>query len=131
MERPDNNEHFIVPLLRWTPRICCMLLAAFLMLFSFDVFGQGTGFWKTVAGFLIHNIPSIVLILILVFSWKWPWVGGICFFALGILYLVLLPGRNKSSVIDISLFAVGILFLLDWYMSRKAEKIAEVNQEEK
>jgi hypothetical protein len=72
--------------------ILCILIAIFVSLFSFDVFGQNAGFWKTLIAFLIHNIPTIVLIGVLILSWKWSWIGGIS-------YMVLAPGCAHQHAI--------------------------------
>jgi len=104
-------------LLFWTPRILCMLFAAFLSLFALDVFGEGYSFWKTMLALLIHLVPVFFLILILVLSWRWAWVGGIVFPSLGVLYIVMAWHRFPWSVYAIiagPLFVLGILFWINW-----------------
>ena len=122
METLQAIKYFLLLILNWIPRILCILIAIFLSLFSFDVFGQNTGFWKTLIAFFIHNIPTITLIAILILSWKLAWIGGISFIALGIVYLIWFSDRSDSHFIDITLFAVGILFLLDWFLRKEIKK---------
>ena len=101
----------------WTPRILCILFAAFLSLFALDVFGEGYGFWRTILALLIHLAPVGMLVLILVISWRWEWVGGVVFPVLGVLYIVSVWGRFPWAVfVTISgpLFLLGILFLANW-----------------
>ena len=101
----------------WTPRIACMLFAAFISLFALDVFGEGYGFWKTILALLIHLAPVGGLILFLAISWRWEWIGGIVFPALGVLYIVSAWGNFHWSVyftISGPLFVLGALFLLNW-----------------
>jgi hypothetical protein len=108
-------------LLFWTPRILCILFAAFISIFAADVFGEGYGFWKTILALLIHLIPTGIVLVILAISWRWEWVGGILFTALGALYLIMFRGRFHWSVylyIAGPLFLVGVLFFLNW-LSRK------------
>ena len=76
-------------LLFWTPRISCILFAAFLSLFALDVFGEGYGFWKTTLALFIHLIPVFVLIVALVIAWRWEWVGTLLYGAAGTLYVTI------------------------------------------
>ena len=117
METRQNTRYFLILTLRWIPRILCILFAVFVTLFSFDVFDEHTGFWKTLAAFLIHNIPTIFLIGILIPSWKWPWIGGVFYIALGFIYLFGLSGI-KYLLIYLPLFVMGTLFLLDWFLRK-------------
>jgi len=104
-------------LLFWTPRILCLLFAAFISLFALDVFGEHHGFWKTLLALLMHLVPTAVLLAVLALTWRWEWVGGLVFPALGVFYLVTFWGRFPWSVYVIisgPLFFVGALFLLNW-----------------
>jgi uncharacterized membrane protein YgdD (TMEM256/DUF423 family) len=105
-------------LLFWTPRILCILFAVFVSLFSFDVFGEGYSFWKTILALLMHLIPTGIILVVLAVSWRWEWVGAIIFSALGVLYIVMFWGRFKWHVyllpISGPLFLVGFLFLINW-----------------
>jgi hypothetical protein len=42
----------------WTPRVLCISFAAFISLFSLDLFGGGYGFLKTAQALLLHLIPA-------------------------------------------------------------------------
>lgn len=110
----------------WSPRIICMIFAAFISIFSFDVFEMNAGFWQKVLGFLMHNIPTFFLILVLIFSWRWPMVGGIVYILLGLAYIVLAWGKfHWSAYVMISgpLFLLGGLFFLSWYQKKNISKI--------
>ena len=102
----------------WTPRVLCMLFAAFLSLFALDVFDESNGFWQTALALLMHLLPSTILVIIvLIVSWRREWIGGVLFNALGVLYIVLFWGRFPwftYAAISGPLFLVGILFLLNW-----------------
>lgn len=104
-------------LLYWSPRILCLLFAAFISIFAADVFGAGHGFWKTILALLLHLIPTGIVLVVLAVSWRREWVGGVLFVALGVFYLTTSWGRfHWSAYLCISgpLFLVGILFLLNW-----------------
>jgi hypothetical protein len=101
----------------WTPRILCILFAIFLSLFSFDVFGEGLGFWETILALLIHLVPVYIVVIILVISWRWEWVGAILFNALAVFYVVWAWERfSWIAYLTISgpLVLVGVLFLINW-----------------
>jgi hypothetical protein len=104
-------------LLFWTPRILCLLFAAFISLFAADVFDGNHGFWPTLLALLMHLIPTGIVLVVLAISWRWEWVGGALFIALGALYLIQFWGRfHWSAYLCISgpLLLVGALFLLNW-----------------
>ncbi len=101
----------------WTPRVLCILFAIFLSIFSFDVFGDGLGFWNTILALLLHLVPVYIVIIVLVIAWRWEWVGAIMFIALALFYLVWSWGKFHWSayfLISGSSFLIGVLFLLNW-----------------
>jgi len=116
--------------LYWTPRILSILFILFLMLFSLDVFSEELGFWQTLVGLMMHNIPSFVLLIMLIVSWKYEIVGCVSFILAGLLYISLIL-RNSllegfqwyyiTWIVLISgpAFLVGILFLLSWLYNKK------------
>ncbi len=108
-------------LLFWTPRILCILFAAFVSIFALDVFGEGYSFWETIVALAMHMLPTAVILIALAIAWRWEWVGGLPFIALGAVYILSFPQGHWSAYLVISgpLFLVGILFLLDaWYRPR-------------
>ena len=115
----------------WTPRILSILFILFLALFSLDVFDLKLGFWPTILGLIIHNIPSLILLVVLVISWKHEIVGGIVFILAGLLYSCLLIMRiimsdpfewymlSWSLIIAGPAFLIGILFTIGWFKKKK------------
>ena len=101
-KRPEHQNpavSIIDHILEWVPRIVTFLVIVFLSLFSFDVFSEANGLWKTMTSFLIHNIPVFILTAILIVSWRRPWMGALGFIIIGVLYVILLPARNKQQTI--------------------------------
>ena len=111
----------------WTPRIISILFVIFLALFSLDIFDGNYGFWGTIVGLFMHNIPAIILLAVIIISWKYELVGGIAFILAGIIYIILLLISSKfegymllwSLTIAGPSILVGILFLIGWKQKRK------------
>jgi len=60
-----------IKILHWTPRIICILAILFISMFAIDSFAPDLTIWQQLGGFLIHLIPSFILIAILIIAWKW------------------------------------------------------------
>lgn len=97
---------------------------------SLDIFEGNYGFWETILGLFIHNIPAIILLVVLIVSWKHELVGGIVFPLAGIIYIALILKTAISNgfewyylswAIEISgiAFLIGILFLIGWNKKKK------------
>ena len=101
----------------WTPRLLCLLFAAFISIFALDVFEGHHGFMETAVALAMHLIPTAALLLVLALSWRWEWVGAAIFPALGLFYLVAFAGRfhwSAYAFIAGPLFLLGTLFLINW-----------------
>ena len=119
----------ISPFVYWVPRILSILFIIFLVLMSLDVFDGDYGFWGTVVGLFMHNIPAMILLIVLIISWKHEIVGGIVFMLAGILYMaMILMNIVKTGfewyylvwALQISgiAFFIGILFLVGWFRKK-------------
>ena len=101
----------------WSPRVLGILFAMLLSLFSFDVFEEGYGLWRTIGALLLHLVPTFMVVVVLVVAWRWEWVGAVLFIALAVFYTAWFWGRFHWSayvVISGSLFVMGVLFLFNW-----------------
>ncbi len=114
----------------WTPRVLSILFLIFLALFSLDVFDMNLGFWGTIVGFFMHNIPVFILAIVLWISWKYEIVGGIFFILAAGLYITNILIHALRSQFELymltSLFIIsgpalliGILFLINWFQKKK------------
>ncbi len=118
----------IHPIIRWTPRILSVLLIFLLFLLSLDVFESDEPWYKIILGFLIHNIPTTILLVTLIIAWKHPWVGSVVFMLAGMFYAIMMFFNQGPvailSVLTLSLPGVlsGVFFGLDHYLSRKNKK---------
>ena len=105
----------------WAARILGIGLALFLGLFALDAFEPGVPLARSVAGFLIHLLPSAAVLAIVALSWRRPWVGALTFVVLAIAYAVEVDFR-WDWVLGISgpLLLVGILFFWSWRTNHAA-----------
>lgn len=121
--------------IRWVPRILCIFMIFFISMFALDAFGPELTFWQQIGGFLIHLIPSYILIAALVIAWKWEYVGGWIFTVLGILFSIAVFlinfNRNHFSagqslinmfIVAIPFIAVGLLFLWSYHVKKANSK---------
>jgi hypothetical protein len=108
----------LAKIIHWAPRIAAILIIIFVTLFSFDVFGGDASLLEQLGGFIMHNIPSIVLIVLLIFSWKRPVVGFVAFLAAAVLFVIFFV-RSIFALSNLVLFVlplllVAFLFYVDW-----------------
>jgi len=99
----------------WIPRILSIIFILFLSLFAFDVFGTEASFFQQVGSFIIHLLPSIILVFILIIFWKKPTYCGLSFIILAILFTIFFKSyTNLISFILISFLPafIGLLFLV-------------------
>jgi len=111
--------------LYWLPRILGILFAIFISVFALDAFGKGIPFPEVVVGFLIHLIPTYIVIAILLIAWKWELVGGILFILVGASYLVWahIPHWTAFLLIGGPHVLIGILFIAAYFLSKKVRNI--------
>jgi hypothetical protein len=111
-------------ILYWTPRVLAILATLFLMMFSFDVFDGSEPLSRELLGFLIHNIPVLILTAILVVAWKWEIVGGILFIIAAIaasIFFRSFSGNPASLIVLAPFFVTGVLFILHHLLYRKSK----------
>jgi len=129
MEAPKNKSSSLASTVRWAARILCILAIAFVSLFALDVFEQGSLGQKIIA-FLLHMIPSFVLIIVLIIAWKREIVGGI---AIALIGLATAPfvynlnyhrslsasiGLKNAALLCVPFILVGVLFIISYWLHR-------------
>lgn len=121
-----------IKLLHWLPRIICILAILFVSLFAADAFAAGLTIWQQLGAFIMHMIPSFVLIAFLIVAWKWELIGGIIFASIGLiaspLIFMLNHGRNHFTIgaslmvvlaITFPFIVIGILFMISYNLKKK------------
>ncbi len=117
----------------WLPRILCILAILFVSMFAFDAFDDKLPILEQVKDFLLHLIPSYILILALLIAWKWEFYGGVLFVIIGLALTPYIYIKNYNmnhnvgmsigivSAISIPFIIVGILFIIS-YVKKKNTK---------
>lgn len=99
----------------WLPRILSILFIGFISLFALDVFMMGGSWWMLLEGFLIHLIPSFVLLLLLLIAWRNERFGGATFIFLAVVFTLFFKTYSEILLfflISFPVFVIGVLFLL-------------------
>ena len=71
-------------LLLWSPRILGVLVSLFIGIFALDAFSRGAPVFEALPDFLVHLIPSVVLLAVVGASWRSEWIGGFVFIGLAL-----------------------------------------------
>ncbi len=120
-----------IKIFHWLPRVLCILAILFVSIFALDAFSPKLTIWQQLGAFVIHLIPSFVLLAFLIVAWKREYIGGIIFIiiGLGLSTFVFLHNYKMNDSIWMSLgiiaaitipFAiVGILFIISHFLKKK------------
>ena len=120
-----------VKILHWVPRIICILAILFISVFALDAFGPGKTIWQQLGDFMIHMIPSFVLLAFLLVAWKWEYTGGIIFLLAGLVFSPLIFTHNYRMnhslwmslgivmLVTFPFVLAGVLFLMSHYRNKK------------
>jgi hypothetical protein len=118
--------------LHWAPRILTIIAILFISMFSLDSFGGGRPVGEQILAWLIHMIPSFVLIIVLVIAWKWENIGGVILLSIGLAFSPFIFWGNYVNnhsiwmsfviilTITFPLILTGGLFILSHHTKRKA-----------
>ena len=115
----------------WLPRIICILAILFVSLFAADAFSPELTIWQQLGAFVMHLIPSFILIAFLIIAWKWEYIGGILFIiiGLGLSPFVFVHNYKMNDSIWMSLgiilsitipfVIVGVLFIVSHFLKKR------------
>jgi len=117
--------------LYWLPRVLGIIAILFVSLFALDSFESSLTFWQQIGAFIMHLIPSFVLLTVLLIAWKWKNIGGIIFVLidLGFTPFVFINNYRMNhsywmslgviAMITLPFILTGILFITDHYYIKK------------
>ena len=122
----------ISKILYWLPRFLAIISLLFMTVFSFDVFGGEESFGLKMLGFLVHNIPVLILVAVLIIAWKWEMAGGFLFILAsisGTVFFHSFSGNPGSLIVIAPFLIIGILFIIHsfFYVSSRAGKSEQVS----
>jgi hypothetical protein len=106
-------------ILFWIPRVLAIVSILFMGMFSLDSFSGNESLGMKMLGFLIHNIPVLIVIAILILAWKREIAGGILFilaFIAGTIVFHSFSGNPGSIVVITPFLIIGILFILHGFL---------------
>lgn len=118
-------------IIHWLPRILCIIAILFISMFALDAFEPGLSFWQQIGAFLLHLIPSFILLLFLIIAWQRELIGGIIFIIIGLVTspLVFIHNYRMNQSVSMSLsvillitapfIIVGILFIISHYRKKR------------
>ena len=90
----------------------CILAILFVSFFALDAFGPGMTLWLQIGGFLIHLIPSFILVIFLVVAWKWELIGGGLFVLIGLVFSPFIYQHNYQMNHSVGM-SLGIVLMLN------------------
>jgi len=111
-------------IIRWLPRLLCIGAILFISMFALDAFEPGKPFGQQLLDFMMHLIPTYILLLLLWVAWKKPFIGGILFAIIGIITSPFVYNLNYNRthsvmtslsiilMITVPFIVVGVLFLV-------------------
>lgn len=114
----------------------CILAILFISMFALDSFAPHLTIWQQIGRFLIHLIPTYILVALLIIAWKWELIGGILFILLGIGFSPAVYNINfhRTHAVMMSLgivlmvtfpfILVGGLFMLSHFLKQKQSGIS-------
>ncbi|MBT8270205.1 MAG: hypothetical protein HKO67_07190 [Flavobacteriaceae bacterium] len=121
-----------------TPRLVARILAlaaiGFVSLFALDAFGHGKPILVQIKDFLIHLIPSFILLIAFFIAYKRELIGGIIFILIGLANAPWIYKNNyaMNQSVGMSLLIIttllapfiiaGILFIVSYFKTKKANK---------
>lgn len=103
----------------WAPRLLAVAVSLFLGVFSLDAFDDGAPLAEALPDFLMHLIPTAILLGVVALSWRREWIGAVAFAGLAVAYAI--PAyAHPSWIVAISgpLLVVAALYAWNWMHRR-------------
>ncbi|MFA5431905.1 MAG: hypothetical protein WC319_03420 [Candidatus Paceibacterota bacterium] len=98
------------------PLVLAIIYTVFIAILSFDVFDVNASLLEKIGGFVMHNIPTIILLIALFFVWKNILISGAMFLSIFILFTIFFKTYQRWDafvLISVPLLIIGGLFLLN------------------
>jgi hypothetical protein len=108
--------------LLWIPRVFMIAFIVFISLFALGILGGDKSLAYQSGDFLIHLIPSFVLVIGLIISWKHPMIGGYFFLLAGIMFTLFFGATRDFEIflmISAPVFLEGLIFIFVGFLIGK------------
>ncbi len=118
----------------WLPRLLTIAAIGFVSIFALDAFDPKLSFMQQILGFLLHMVPSFLLLAILIYAWRHEKIGGLMLMLIGIGFAPLIFYKNYQHNGDIAMslsiialvcfpfILAGLLFLYSYWWRHQEEK---------
>lgn len=106
----------------WSPRILIIIFGLFISIFALDVFSEYSKFWEMFIAFLIHLVPTYLIIIAGLIAHKKILIGGAIFIFLGLAYIYMTWGEFDFItflIIGGPLILIGALFIISYFYNEK------------
>lgn len=101
--------------LLWAPRLLAIAFSLFIAVFALDAFSENTTFVQALPDFLMHLVPTAILLAVVALAWRREWVGAIAFTGLAVVFAIPAHAHPSSiAVISGPLLVVGALYAWTW-----------------
>jgi hypothetical protein len=101
----------------WLPRILSILFIAFISIFALDAFEGADSLGKEILDFLIHLIPSALVVVALIIAWRHPALGALFFVILAVVFTFLFHTYRELVLFlmfSLPLLCIALLLLWHW-----------------
>lgn len=118
----------------WIPRIIVILAIMFVSMFALDSFTPEKNIWQQLLEFLIHLLPSYILLIVLLIAWKFELTGGILFIIISVGFIPFIYLHNYQMnhsvwismsiimMINFPFLLAGILFVWSYIINKKLKQ---------
>ncbi len=118
-----------IKVFNWLPRIICILAILFVSVFALDAFSPELTIWQQFGAFIIHLIPSFILLSFLIVAWKWEYIVGMIFIIIGLGLSPFVFMRNYKMndsiwtsfgiILSITIPFVIVVFIVSYFLKKK------------
>jgi len=125
----------------WSPRVLCIVAILFISLFALDAFNSNETIWRQTGDFVIHLIPTFILLGLLIIGWKWELTGSVLFVIAGLLLSVLIFYHNyvvnhftirqcieAVLLLGVPFVLVGLLFYFHYKKDHRRQQHSQINR---
>jgi hypothetical protein len=102
-----------------------ILYVLFLSVFALDAFGGNLSLGKQIIGFIIHLVPSFLLLILIAISRRYPLIGGVMFVLCSIGFTIVFSHDShfwfQFLLFSLIPFIVGLLYITSFVLDFKAK----------